>query len=43
MIYYAQDLHALLTHLTLVGQEEDGELQFMGTTQQWDKTIYYEN
>lgn len=41
MIYTAQELHNKLINLTLVGQEEDGELQFMGTDQEWDKSDYW--
>ena len=33
---YAYELLPKLTHLTLVGQDEDGELEFVGTAQQWN-------
>lgn len=32
---YAYDLLPRLTHLTLCGQDEDGELKFIGTAKQW--------
>jgi len=39
MIYKAEKLRLLLTHLTLTGQSEDGRLEFIGTNSQWQKTI----
>lgn len=38
MIYIAQELLLKLTHLTLVGQNVDGELEWVGTDEQWAKT-----
>lgn len=35
MIYTNRHLNANLTHLTLVGQEEDGRLEWAGTDEQW--------
>ena len=35
-MHTAKELLAKLTYLTLVG-EEDGELQWIGTRDQWDK------
>lgn len=33
----AAELRAKLETLTLVGQNEEGELEWAGTAQQWDK------
>ena len=33
----AYELHALLTHLTLTGQDEEGNLEFVGTNKKWRK------
>jgi len=38
MIYKAEKLRLLLTHLTLTGQSEDGRLEFIGTDHQWSLT-----
>ena len=38
MIYQANELLLKLTHLTLVGQNEDGELEWVGTVEAWNKT-----
>jgi hypothetical protein len=35
----ARDLLAKLKHLTLVGQNEQGELEWMGTEEQWDRYL----
>lgn len=32
---YAYELLPRLRHLTLVGQDEDGALEFLGTFKQW--------
>ena len=36
MTNIAYELTAKLRHLTLVGQENDGELMFMGSDRQWN-------
>lgn len=38
MIYTANELHPKLEHLTLVGQDDDGTLEFCGTDAQWRMT-----
>ena len=35
MIYVAKDLLGKLTHLSLWGQNEDGDLEWAGTREQW--------
>lgn len=35
MIYVAKELLAKLTHLSLWGVDEDGELEWCGTREQW--------
>lgn len=35
MIYTARELLAKLRHLTLVGQNEKGELEWVGTDKNW--------
>jgi len=35
MIYLAKELLPMLRHLTLAGQNEEGELEFIGTDLQW--------
>jgi hypothetical protein len=37
--FIASDLRAMLRHLTLVGQNEQGELEWMGTEEQWDRYL----
>lgn len=37
MVYQAQELLLKLTHLTLAGQNYFGELEFIGTNEQWAK------
>ena len=37
MIYQALELRAKLKHLTLAGQNPDGELEWIGTNEQWLK------
>lgn len=39
MIYLAKELLAKLKFLTLSGQNEEGELEFVGSNEQWLKTI----
>lgn len=39
----AYQLLARLTHLTLWGQDEDGELEFVGTNDQWKKVAEFES
>lgn len=36
MIYTAKDLLAKLTYLTLAGQNEEGELEWIGTKEDWE-------
>lgn len=43
MIYLARELRAKLRHLTLTGQNYDGELEFIGTNAQWLKVAEEEN
>lgn len=38
MVYTAYELLARLRHLQLCGQNESGELEFMGTREQWNWT-----
>ena len=42
MIYIAYELLAKLRILALVGQNFDGELEWIGTTEQWNKLPYEE-
>lgn len=35
----AYKLLARLNHLVLAGQNEDGELEWIGTDKQWDKVV----
>ena len=42
MIYLAKELLAKLTHLTLGGQNEEGELEFIGDNAQWLKACELE-
>jgi hypothetical protein len=35
----ARELLAKLRHLTLVGQTEGGDLEWMGTEEQWDRYV----
>jgi hypothetical protein len=35
MIYTNRELNSYLTHLTLVGQDEDGRLEYAGNDEQW--------
>lgn len=35
MIYTARELNAMCRHLALAGQNEDGELEWIGTSRQW--------
>jgi len=37
MIYNALELKLKLRHLTLVGQDEDGSLEWVGTSAQWNE------
>lgn len=39
----AYELLAKLRHLTLAGRNEEGELEWIGTTRQWDETIFEES
>ena len=36
MIYLAKELLPKLRHLVLVGQNEDGELEWCGTDKEWE-------
>lgn len=40
MIYQANDLLAKLKTLVLVGQNEEGELEFIGDNNQWAKADF---
>lgn len=40
-IYTAKELLAKLIHLTLAGQNPDGELEWIGTNEQWEKSDTY--
>lgn len=35
----AYELLADLRHLTLVGQDEDGDLEWVGTDKQWNRVL----
>jgi hypothetical protein len=37
MIYKAYELLPKLKHLTLSGQNKDGDLEFIGTTEEWQR------
>jgi hypothetical protein len=37
MLYLAKELKAKLKYLTLTGQNADGELEFIGSTEDWLK------
>lgn len=37
MIYQNAELRAKLTHLTLVGQNEDGSLEWAGSQDAWEE------
>ena len=37
MIYTAKELLLKLTHLVLTGQNEEGELEWVGDEKAWDK------
>lgn len=39
---YAAELLAKLRHLTLVGQDEDGELEWAGTERAWQTSRWAE-
>ena len=39
MIYTALDLKRKFTHLTLVGQDAFGELEWMGDSESWNKAV----
>jgi hypothetical protein len=39
MIYTANELLLKLKHLTLAGQNEDGELEWVGEKKDWDKIV----
>jgi 5-methylcytosine-specific restriction protein B len=39
----AKDLLARLTYLTLTGQDTDGDLEWIGTMEQWDRVFRIEN
>jgi hypothetical protein len=38
-MFIARDLNRRLTHLILVGKNEDGELEWLGTPEDWDKGV----
>lgn len=38
-IYLAKELRSKLNNLTLVGENDDGELEWVGTNKQWLKAI----
>jgi hypothetical protein len=42
MFYIAYQLLAKLRQLTLVGQNADGELEWIGTTSQWNNLPFEE-
>ena len=39
MIYIARELLAKLSNLTLVGQNDEGVLEWTGTASQWKKSV----
>lgn len=43
MIYIADELWAKLSYLTLVGQNFEGELEWIGSKEQWAKTSWAED
>lgn len=43
MIYLAKELKAKLKYLVLSGQNYDRELEWIGTSEQWMKTLEEEN
>lgn len=42
IVYKAYELLAKLRLLTLVGQNDEGELEWVGTTKQWKELKYEE-
>lgn len=42
MTFIAKDLLARLTHLTLVGIDDEGQMEWVGTDEQWRKVIQTE-
>lgn len=42
MIYTAKNLLPKLHHLTLVGQNKDKELEWVGTDRMWNLTVFEE-
>jgi hypothetical protein len=42
MIYFAYELLPKLRHLTLSGVNEEGELEWIGTFQEWQEVNYEE-
>ena len=38
-MFIARDLNRKLNHLVLAGQNEDGELELIGTPVDWDKAV----
>lgn len=38
-VWRAEDLLSRLTHLILMGTDEDGELEFCGTRENWEKCV----
>lgn len=42
MIYQANELLAKLRHLTLVGQDEEGKLKWVGTQEHWKNCVLEE-
>jgi len=43
MTIHAYELLPKLTHLTLVGQDDDGDLEFYGTFKQWHDSARMED
>lgn len=43
MIYTARELLIKLTYLTLAGQNNDGELEWIGNDKQWTKVKWAED
>jgi len=42
MVYEAQVLLALVDNLTLVGQDSEGDLEWVGTDEDWANSEVYE-